>query len=137
MNENNFIEEIKNKNQRAMEYIIEKYNPIVNGVIRKILNPLRNEMLIEECISDVFVSVWNNIDKFKGDYNNFKNWIAGISKYKAVDYYRKERRAWNSSEYIKETLISNTNIEEEIIKGIETNEVIKLINKFEEIRSYA
>ena len=94
-------------------------------------------MLIEECISDVFVSVWNNIDKFKGDYNNFKNWIAGISKYKAVDYYRKERRAWNSSEYIKETLISNTNIEEEIIKGIETNEVIKLINKFEEIRSYA
>lgn len=44
--------------------------------------------IIEECINDVFVSVWNNSSKFKGNKDNFRNWIGAIARFKAIDYYR-------------------------------------------------
>ena len=89
INEENYLIELCKKNEKALEYIIDKYSAIVNGVVRKVLLPLENNGLIEECISDIFFSVWNNIGKFSGENEKFKNWIAGISKYKAIDYYRK------------------------------------------------
>ena len=109
--------ELNNKNEQALEYVIDKYSAIVNGVVRKVLLPLENVGLIEECIYDVFLSVWNNIEKFKGDKDKFKNWIAGISKYKAIDYYRK----YNNEKYkfhdIDNYVVKdNTSLENEIIQ---------------------
>lgn len=33
--------------------------------------------------------MWNNIESFDEEKGEFKNWIAAISKYKAIDYKRK------------------------------------------------
>lgn len=54
INEENYLIELCKKNEKALEYIIDKYSAIVNGVVRKVLLPLENNGLIEECISDVF-----------------------------------------------------------------------------------
>ncbi|EEP52318.1 sigma factor [Clostridium butyricum] len=32
------------------------------------------------------LGLWNNIDKFYENKSEFKNWIAGIAKFKAIDY---------------------------------------------------
>lgn len=92
VNEKNFIDRLRKKDEKALNYIVDKYSSIVNGVVRKVLGVTKDEGIIEECIYDVFLSVWDNIDKFKGENINFKNWIAGISRYKAIDYYRKEKK---------------------------------------------
>lgn len=133
INEDNHLIELHKKNEKALEYVVDKYSAIVNGVVRQVLMALENEELIEECISDVFFSIWSNIDKFKGDKNNFKNWIAGISKYKAIDYYRKySHEKYKTVDIDNYAIHDGASIEEEIIQGIETKEVINLINLLRE-----
>ena len=127
INEENYLIELCKKNEKALEYIIDKYSAIVNGVVRKVLLPLENNGLIEECISDIFFSVWNNIGKFSGENEKFKNWIA------AIDYYRKySNEKYKTSDIDKHTLQDNQSIEEDIIIGIETRKVLDLINFLKE-----
>lgn len=132
VNDENFIKELKKRNDKALEYVIDIYSPIVNGVIRKVLNPLKNEGLIEECISDVFIGVWNNIDKFQGESYKFKSWIGSISRYKAIDYYRKHKTMNYEIEVVEDIIDSNVDLEENIMQQIETSTVVQLINALKE-----
>lgn len=128
----NFLTQMRRKDEKSLEYIIDIYSSLVNGIVRRVLGPLKNEGIIEECISDVFLSVWNNIDKFRGDNDNFKSWIGGISKYKAIDYYRKYSTEKGNTEIIDNSISNGENLEENIIKGIETRNVMRLINELKE-----
>ncbi|MGL4740870.1 MAG: sigma-70 family RNA polymerase sigma factor [Sarcina sp.] len=100
INEKNFIEKLRKKDEKALNYVMDKYSSVVNGVVRKVLYVTKDEGVIEECIYDVFLSIWENIDKFKGRNIDFKNWVAGVSRYKAIDYYRKEKKKFRQIEII-------------------------------------
>lgn len=73
-----------------------------------------------------------NINKFEGGAHDFKSWICGLSKYKAIDYYRKYSKEVNKIVSFQEDEKSNYNLEDEIIRNIETSKVINLINKLKE-----
>lgn len=85
----NCVNQLKKKNIKALEFIIDKYGNLVYSVVRKVLNEGFNEPYVEECTNDVFLSVWNNIASFDEAKGNLKCWLAAISKYKAIDYQRK------------------------------------------------
>ena len=89
VDENNYIKELKRGNEDALNFIIDIYLPLVKGITYKVLSKYSDKQLMEECINDIFMAVWNNSKKFDGEKNNFKSWIAKISKSKAIDYYRK------------------------------------------------
>lgn len=131
INEENFLPKLKKRDDKALEYIIDIYGSLVNGIVRKVLIPLNNDGLIEECISDIFLGVWDNIDRFKGDNKNFKSWIGAISKYKAIDYYRKYYNK-GESEVIEDERASEGILEDEVIQNIEIKKVINLINELKE-----
>ena len=40
-------------------------------------------------MADVVISIWSNIHSYDPNKNEFKQWIAVIAKYKAIDYVRK------------------------------------------------
>lgn len=126
-NDKNYIKRLKNKKEDALEFIVDKYLSVVKGTVSKIILPLNNKELIEECINDVFLSVWENSEKFSGENEDFRKWIYKISRYKAIDYYRKEIRK-------KEIAIEKIEIgvsispEDEFILKEEEHEKIKLIN---------
>lgn len=90
INEKNFVEEIKKKNEEALCYLIEKYTGLVMSIIRKRLFLLQEEQ--KECFDDVFLNVWEHIDSFDERKSSFTNWIAGITRYRAIDYLRKYKR---------------------------------------------
>jgi RNA polymerase sigma-70 factor (ECF subfamily) len=85
--EDNFIFNLSNKNEKALEYVIDQYGWLVKAIIQKHLYNLVDYQ--QECINDVFLGIWNNIDSFDPSKNTFKNWVAGITKYKTIDYRRK------------------------------------------------
>lgn len=132
VNEENFLLKLKNRDDKALEYVIDSYGALVNGIVRNILISLNNEGLIEECISDVFLGVWNNIDRFKGDNKKFKSWIGAISKYKAIDYYRKNKESCNETEIVENEVSGQWIVEEKVIQDIEVNKVVDLINRLKE-----
>lgn len=78
---------MKIKNDKSLFYVINNYGWIVKSIVMKELSILPN--YYEECINDIFLSIWNNIDRYDDTKSSFKNWIGAISKYKCIDYKRK------------------------------------------------
>ncbi|MDP4144182.1 MAG: sigma-70 family RNA polymerase sigma factor [Bacillota bacterium] len=131
-NEMNYVKRLKSGKEDALDYVIRKYLPLVKGAIFKILMPLKDDGIIEECINDVFLSIWNNSNKFHGKNEDFKKWVYVIAKFKAIDYYRS---AVKRCEAIMDSIdIYNANSAEEDFISIEDrNNVLKLINDMEPV----
>ncbi len=90
INDVNFLREIEKGNEEALRYIIQKYGNLVKTVIGRYLYLLKEEQ--EECFDDVFLSIWEHIGSFDKTRNGFANWVAGIARYKAIDYLRRYRK---------------------------------------------
>ena len=130
--ETNYIKRLKKGKEDALEFIVDKYLGLVKSAVYKVLSPLERDGIIDECINDIFLSVWNNSNKFNGEELDFKKWIYKVSKFKAIDYYRKEIRNLDVSLEDKE-VSTNRLVEEEIISKEDNNELIELINTLEPI----
>jgi len=130
-NENNYIRRLKNRKEDALLYILDNYLPLVKGTVYKVLGPVGDEGLIEECINDVFISVWNNASKFRGDDDtSFKKWLYVIAKFKAIDCYRsKMRNCEILLDFIE--IPNNFSAEDDFIVMENQENLIKLINSME------
>lgn len=128
--EKNFIKRLKNGHEDALDYIIDNYLPLVKGTVYKVLGQFKDEGFMEECINDVFLSVWNNSGKFQGDTTNFKQWIFAISKFKAIDFYRKKIK---TAEMILDAIeiAGEGSLEDELIIKENEKEILQLINDLE------
>ncbi|QOS98936.1 hypothetical protein JNUCC42_21395 [Brevibacterium sp. JNUCC-42] len=113
-NNKNFIQRLQLQKEDALEFIVDKYLPLIKGVTYKVLFPLENDGVIEECINDIFLSIWNNSEKFHGESTDFKKWVCAIAKYKSIDYYRKaSKKVELTSNYMD--LNTEKSAEDEII----------------------
>jgi RNA polymerase sigma factor (sigma-70 family) len=88
--EENVVQQLKLKNEESISYVLKTYGGLLNAIIRKYLQG--NQLDVEECLADVLVSIWFHIDSFDPTKNEFKQWIAAIAKYKAIDYVRKSKK---------------------------------------------
>ena len=87
----NFISRLKKQKEDALEYIIDAYMPLVKTIATKILHNIK-QTDVDECINDVFLTVWQNAHQFQGDTQDFKKWIGTITKYRAIDRYRQTKK---------------------------------------------
>lgn len=128
IDENNFIIQIKKKNTKALDFVVDNYSNLVFKVTRSVLNSGFHSQSIEECVNDVFWSVWNNIESFDEEKGNFKYWITAVAKYKAIDYKRKlfkESIAECIDDYSLSDEVSTENL---IISKENRKELLKAIN---------
>lgn len=111
------IKYIKKRKEKGMEILIDNYRGLITAVVRKHLGVLTNYE--EECVSDIFLSIWDNIKSFDYNKNTFKNWVCAISKYKAIDYKRKYLSRIETVDMTKEiyyidTELMKSEIEEDV-----------------------
>ena len=134
-NDENYIERLRKGREDALEFIIDKYMPLVKGTVYKVLSPLDKDGIIDECMNDIFLSIWNNRKKFIGQDEDFKKWVYKISRFKAIDYYRKEiKNKEIAVEQIQENNIEkNKSAEDELLILENRKEAVKLINTLEEV----
>lgn len=90
MDEKQLIKKIKKKDEKALIIFIDTYGKIIKGAIKPILSYKKE--LIGEVLDDSFLAIWENIESFDPSRSSFKNWCAGVAKYKAIDALRKEIR---------------------------------------------
>jgi RNA polymerase sigma-70 factor, ECF subfamily len=131
-NDTNFIQRLQCGKEDALEYIVDKYLPLIKGVTHKILSPIKNDGIIDECVNDILLSVWNHRMDFEGDSFKFKNWICAIAKFKAIDYYRK---ASKNIEIYSDNLeyTPSDSIEKVLVQMENRTELMHLINRMEPI----
>jgi len=128
IDENNFIEQIKRKNAKALEFVVDNYSNLVFKVVRTVLNSSFDCKYVEECVNDVFWSVWNNIEGFDYEKGNFKYWITAIAKYKAIDYKRKHFKQRTDECIDDYNLQDELNVENTIISMENRKELLIAIN---------
>ena len=87
---------------------------------------------MEECINDIFLSIWNNSKKFHGDKTDFRKWICAIAKFKAIDYYRKAIKKMEFTSGYTE-VDSEKSAEDELIILEDRKELLQLINLLEPV----
>ncbi|WPC43917.1 sigma-70 family RNA polymerase sigma factor [Clostridium sp. JS66] len=133
IDESNYISELKRKNSKALEYTYSKYVGLVYKVVFDLLKDTASKQDIEECVSDIFISLWKNAVQYNDNITTFKKWLVAISKYKAIDYIRKLRKAQELVELKEDTAISNDNVEEKIIQTDDVNTIVGIIKNMSEI----
>ncbi len=74
---------LKKKDQKAFEAVIDKYTPLVAGIIRNVSKGSLAREDIEETVADVFVALWNNTDNIIED--KLKGYICCIAKTKTLN----------------------------------------------------
>lgn len=86
----NFVEKLKRRNEKALEYVIREYGGYVKAAVNHNLAGLPEEM--EECMDDVFLDVWEHIERFDAAKGSFRNWIISIARFRSIDYLRRYSR---------------------------------------------
>ncbi|WP_277587376.1 sigma-70 family RNA polymerase sigma factor [Psychrobacillus antarcticus] len=131
-NETNFIQLLQSGKEDALEYIVDKYLPLIKGITYKVLSPFKNDGMVDECVNDIFLSIWHHAKDFNGDSTKFKSWVCSIAKFKAIDYYRKSAK---NMEIISENLeLSPTDsAEKEFERKVSRSELMQLINRLDPI----
>lgn len=129
INEGNFIVQLRKRNEKALDYVIDNYGWIIKSIVKKHLYNLQSVQ--DECINDIFMGIWNNIDTFDEKKSDFKNWVAGIAKFKSIDYKRKYLKGLEY-ENIDDLNISVSDSTYEILKdelSLEVEEMLNCLNK--------
>ena len=120
------IKYIKNKKEEGLRLLIEVYGDYINTIVRNNLSNLSYYQ--EECLNDILLSVWSNMDSFDNRKNTLKNWIGVISKYKTIDYKRKYIKH-SSNEELKDDI---SFIDKSLLKREVEEEIEELLSNLNE-----
>jgi RNA polymerase sigma-70 factor (ECF subfamily) len=122
INEQNFIAQLCKGNEKALEYVVHTYGGLIYSVVRKQLSVLPE--LQQECVNDVLLAIWQHCDRFDATRSTFANWVAGICRYKAIDYRRKwlnkmEANTLDSIEWMADNKADAALLEQELFEEME------------------
>ena len=136
--ENKIIKLIKKKDHRGIDYIVDLYSDKISYIVNSILNGYSNKEDIEECISDVFISVYNDIHTYDNKKGKFETFVFIKAKYIALDYKRKIIKKKEYEKIKEDRLLKiNENIayesaEKEVIKKEKLKDIANFINNLKE-----
>lgn len=88
MEEQRLLELIKSGNPESFIHVMETYNKLLWVIVGGVLNNIGTSEDVEECISDAYVSLWQNPKAFNPDKGSLKTFLAVIAKRRALDKYR-------------------------------------------------
>jgi len=99
------------RNPEALETLISRYSREMFYFIRLVLDGIGVAQDAEECVNDLFVAVWQEIDTFDPGRGTLRTWLTMRAKYIALDRRRHllrrqahnlqpadENPQWNSSD---------------------------------------
>lgn len=88
MNEPELIRQVQNGNSNAFRYLVARYQKLVIHITGRVI---QNQEDLEDVCQEVFIKVFKNINRFKGD-SKLSTWIASIAYNTSLDYLKKYRK---------------------------------------------
>jgi len=87
--EQTILLQVKQRDPAGLESIMDAYAGKLYGLAGRILHGIAKQEDIEECVSDVFVAFWEQIDRYDPDKGDLLTWLYMLTKFRALDYRRK------------------------------------------------
>lgn len=131
ISEDNLVVELKKKNPKALDFIVDNYGGLIKAIVKKTLFRFEGSGCVDECMNDVFLAIWDNIDKFYKE-NSFKSWVAAIAKYKSIDYQRKLIKELHNEDIDELDLKDKSVLDSEILAKENREEMMKLLSNLKE-----
>src|SRR6184192_453782 len=104
-------ERLRQRDPEALETLISRYSRELFYFIRLVLDGVGVTQDAEECVNDLFVAVWQEIDSFDPTRGTLRTWLTMRAKYIALDRRRQlcrrqifhvqsadETRQWTTSD---------------------------------------
>ncbi|MFY0599743.1 MAG: sigma-70 family RNA polymerase sigma factor [Cyclobacteriaceae bacterium] len=89
------VKRLRKRDTTALDYLYDHYSHALYGIIHKTLN---NNEAAEETLQDVFVKIWNQIDRYEESKGTLFTWMYRIARNQAIDKRRsKEFKASEKS----------------------------------------
>ena len=82
------VQQLHERDPEALETLISRYSREVFYFIRLVLDGIGVVQDAEECINDLFVAVWQEIDSFDPRRGTLRTWLTMRAKYIALDRRR-------------------------------------------------
>lgn len=89
MNDASALRALKRKEEKALEWIIDRYSAYVGTIIGNILGDFMTTADIEEAVMDVFLILWRNSEKVR--QGKLKAYLGGLARNKAKEKLRKAK----------------------------------------------
>src|SRR5438445_3094852 len=102
---------LQQRDPEALETLISRYSREIFYFIRLVLDGIGVAQDAEECVNDLFVAVWQEIDTFDPARGTLRTWLTMRAKYIALDRRRQlcrrqshnvqsadETRQWTASD---------------------------------------
>jgi len=102
---------LQERDPDALETLISRYSREIFYFIRLVLDGIGVAQDAEECVNDLFITVWQEIDTFDSERGTLRTWLTMRAKYIALDRRRQlcrrqifhvqpadEYRQWSASD---------------------------------------
>lgn len=85
-NDNFLIHQLKDKDERALSLLYDKYAGAIYSVIIKMV---RDEGKAQNLLQDTFMTVWDKAENYDASKGRFYTWVFRIARNKTLNFLRK------------------------------------------------
>ena len=85
-NDNFLIQQLKDKDERALSLLYDKYAGAIYSVIIKMV---RDEGKAQNLLQDTFMTVWDKAESYDAGKGRFYTWVFRIARNKTLNFLRK------------------------------------------------
>jgi RNA polymerase sigma-70 factor, ECF subfamily len=118
----------KNGDQEAWNMLINAYSKAVYNIT---LNFFADRDIAADVTQDIFLKMYNNLEKFKEE-KNFTAWLFTISRNYCIDYWRKNKKyLLNNQELDEKVSLPSPTPEDTVVRESEIRELRKKIARLE------
>lgn len=115
MEVNELIGRCRHGDRQAWNMIINSYSRAVYNIA---LNFIGDKDMASDITQDIFVKLYQNLDKFKDD-GNFSSWLFTLSRNYCIDFWRKNKRHLQTRDIDEYMAISDETPEDEAVRHSE------------------
>ena len=76
---------LKQKSRQGFDYLYGQYSGALYGIVRRVIT---DEETARDVLQEVFVKIWNNIDKFDATKGRLYTWMLNLARNTAIDKLR-------------------------------------------------
>lgn len=126
MHEKEIIELILGRDEKGLSLLQTYYSPLMRYIVSPILKDKREQ---EECISEITMKIWDNIQFFDSTKGSWNAWITAISRNAALSRARKIRHAVSTEDIPIDLPSPDPTPEEALILKERQEMLIKALNQ--------
>lgn len=128
MQEREMIEQIRRRDSKGAEALLQHYGPLMKYIIRPILPNVQDQ---EDCLSEVMMRVWEKIELFDAEHGSWTAWLTAVTRNTALNRSRQRTHAGNALEILAEIPSAEPTPEEVILQRERQNELSEVLKKLD------